>query len=261
MQFQNLVIATCSLLVTTQLMAESPVNFATKPVSREGEKAKYERHLQFNEIARKGGVELVFLGDSITQGWEGGGKKVWQEFYGQRKAANFGIGGDRTEHVLWRIDHGNFDGLSPKLIVLMIGTNNTGHVGRNFPEIGGSVYRCTPEQTAEGIQLIVTELQHKMPDTNILLLAAFPRGASPDEPMRKANERINESISKLGTKPHVTFLNLTDHFTHDDGSITKDMMRDYLHLTPMGYQVWAEAIEPTIASLLGESSDQAADSE
>ena len=106
---------------------------------------------------------ILFLGDSITQGWAGAGKDVWAQKWAPLKAANFGIGGDRTEHVLWRLGHGNFDGLSPKLIVLMIGTNNTGHVGRQQKELNGATYHCSAEQTAEGVKQILEPLKKKCP--------------------------------------------------------------------------------------------------
>ncbi len=124
-------------------------NYAIQPVLHPGTE---KRHESFNEISKKGEAQLVFLGDSITHGWEGKGKAVWENHWAPLKAANFGIGGDRTEHVLWRLEHGNFDGLKPKAIVLMIGTNNTGHQGRPQKELDGAVYQCTAEQTAEGIR-------------------------------------------------------------------------------------------------------------
>ena len=117
-----------------------------------------------NARVKQGNVDLIFIGDSITHGWEEAGKDVWQKFYGKRNAVNLGIGGDQTQHVLWRLDHGNIDGISPKLAVIMIGTNNAGS-GQQ------------PEQIAEGIKAIVEQLRAKLPETKILLLAIFPRGA------------------------------------------------------------------------------------
>ena len=103
---------------------EGKPNDAVVPVPRDGNWMK--RHDSFNERVKKGNVDLIFIGDSITQGWEGAGKKVWEEFYGKRNAVNLGIGGDRTQHVLWRLENGNIEGIQPKLAVLMIGTNNSG---------------------------------------------------------------------------------------------------------------------------------------
>lgn len=234
----------------TNLPAETPVNYAIQPVPRDGGWIK--RHESFNEISKQGEAQLVFLGDSITQGWEGKGKAVWDKFYGARKAANFGIGGDRTEHVLWRLANGNFDGLNPKLIVLMIGTNNTGHSGRPIPEIGNAIYQSSGEQTAEGVKQIVATLRKKMPETKILLLGIFPRGPDAADPMRRTNEAINSQISKLGDGQKVHYLDIGKTFLQTDGTLSKEIMPDLLHLNETGYGMWAEAIEPKVKELLGE---------
>jgi len=107
-------------------------------------------------------VELAFIGDSITQGWEGNGKQVWEKFYANRKPINFGFGGDRTEHVIWRLTHGHLNKIRPKVAVLMIGTNNTGHLMQE------------PAEVAAGIKKIVGILQQRSPDTKLLLLGVFP---------------------------------------------------------------------------------------
>ena len=124
-------------------------NDAVVPAPREGNWMK--RHDSFNERVKQGNVDLVFIGDSITQGWENAGKNVWAEFYGKRNAVNLGIGGDRTQHVLWRLDHGNIDNIKPKLAVLMIGTNNSS--------------TNTSEQIAAGVKAIVEKLRTKLPET------------------------------------------------------------------------------------------------
>ncbi len=131
--------------------AETVKSVATTPVERPEERNQ-QRHAKFNEVSKEGTAEVVFLGDSITQGWEGKGKAMWEQHFAPMKAANFGIGGDRTEHVLWRLANGNFDGLKPKLVVLMIGTNNTGHQGRDG-------YVCTAQQTADGVKEILAVLE------------------------------------------------------------------------------------------------------
>lgn len=198
------------------------------------------RHHQFNEVSKKGEAELVFLGDSITQGWEGSGKETWNKYYAQRKAANFGISGDRTEHVLWRLDHGNFDGLKPKLIVIMIGTNNTGH-------------RMDPaDQTAAGIKAILDRLDKKCPQSKVLLLGVFPCGEKPDEKRRVRNGEINALIAKLADGKKVVFKDITQEFLTKDGALPKDIMPDALHPNAKGYAIWAEAIEEDVAKLLGE---------
>ena len=150
--------------VAHPLINVGPAYTATIPAFHEGTEARHER---FNAISKEGSAKLVFLGDSITEGWEGAGAAAWEKYYGPatgRHAANFGIGGDRTEHVLWRLEHGNFDGLNPKLIVVMIGTNNAGHRKDPAPE------------TAQGVSRIVFTLLAKCPESKILLLGIFPRG-------------------------------------------------------------------------------------
>lgn len=229
---------------------EIPSSFATQPVPRD--ELWLKRHESFNEISKKGEAQLVFLGDSITQGWEGKGKAVWEKMYGTRKAANFGISADRTEHVLWRLDHGNFDGLKPKLIVIMIGTNNTGHKGRTFPEINNAVYSSTAQQTADGIELILRKLHQKTPDSKILLLGIFPRGEKPEDKFRQQNEAINALISRLANGTTVQYLDVGKAFLQPDGTLTREIMPDLLHPGEKGYQIWADAIEPKIKEMLGE---------
>ena len=173
------VILLASLCLAAASLAETAKNLAIDPKPRDGNWVK--RHESFNEVSKKGEVQLVFLGDSITQGWEGNGKEAWAKTWAPLKAANFGIGGDRTEHVIWRLQNGNFDGIKPKLIVLMIGTNNTGHQGRPAAEHGGVVYTSSAEQTAEGVKMILDILGKKLPETKVLLLGIFPRGATKDD--------------------------------------------------------------------------------
>ncbi len=203
------------------------------PVPREGR--WMELHKKFLERTKQGSVDLLFLGDSITQGWHD--NKIWQRHYGPRNAANYGIGGDQTQHVLWRIQNGEIDGISPKLIVLMIGTNNAG--------------KNTAEEIAAGIKAIVKHLRDKLPESKILLLGVFPRGEKPN-PTREKLDQVNESISKLDDGSHIRYLNIGKSFLQTDGSISKDVMPDFLHLTAKGYQIWADAIEPSVWELLDE---------
>lgn len=192
--------------------------------------------------------DLVFVGDSITQGWEGAGKQLWKERYAPRNAFNLGFSGDRTEHVLWRMGLGDergpenneFAGLTPKLFVVMIGTNNTGH--REDP----------PAATAAGITAIIDELQKQSPDSKILLLGVFPRGMQPDDTKRKINVGINEQIAPLGQRDGVEFLDISEVFLNDEGILTKQIMPDALHPRAKGYKLWADAIEEPVARLLGE---------
>ncbi len=233
-------------LVTPLFAADVP-NYAIQPVLHPGTE---KRHESFNVISKKGEAELVFLGDSITHSWEGKGKAVWEKTWAPLKAANFGISGDRTEHVLWRLDHGNFDGLKPKAIVLMIGTNNTGHQGRPQKEIANAVYKCTAEQTAEGIKAILAKLQQKCPDAKILVLGIFPRGADKNDKFRQQNEATNAIVKGYADGKKVFFLDVSDKFLEADGTLPKSIMPDLLHPNEKGYQIWSDAMEAKVKELL-----------
>ncbi len=199
---------------------------------------RHEQKLQ--ELKGMKTVDLLMIGDSITHGWEGGGKAAWDKYYANRKALNLGFSGDRTEQVLWRLDHGAIDGISPKAAVVMIGTNNTGHRKDN------------PEETAAGIKAILDKLAEKSPKTKVLLLAIFPRGESAKDELRLINDGVNERISKFADNQRVFYLDLSDKFLEDDGALPKSIMPDVLHPNAKGYEIWAEAMEPTLAGLLGE---------
>ncbi|TWT32694.1 platelet-activating factor acetylhydrolase IB subunit [Blastopirellula retiformator] len=201
-------------------------------------KDRHEQKLAAAKAADK--IDLLMVGDSITHGWEGRGKEVFKEFYGDRNAHNIGFSGDHTEHVLWRFEHGELDNMSPKLAILMIGTNNTGH--RKDPS----------ENTAAGIKKIVGQLREKLPETKVLILAIFPRSANKSDEMRKINDGTNEIIKDLADDKMVFFLNINDKFLTEDGTLTKEVMPDLLHPHEKGYRIWAEAVEPTVAKLMGE---------
>jgi lysophospholipase L1-like esterase len=196
-----------------------------------------KRHESFVDIAKKGGVDVLFLGDSITDGWRGGGKEVWAKNFEPLKAANFGIGGDRTQHVLWRITQGELEGIKPKVAVLMIGTNNTG--GDPAADI------------AEGITTIVKTIREKSPDTRVLLLAVFPRGQKIPNPGNTKIEEINKTVAKLDDGKTVRYLDISKKFMDSDGQLPKEIMPDYLHLSPKGYEIWAGAMMPLLKEMLG----------
>ncbi|HEY3899453.1 MAG TPA: platelet-activating factor acetylhydrolase IB subunit [Chthoniobacter sp.] len=198
-------------------------------------------HEKYVAIAKEGKAQLLFLGDSITAGWAGRGKTVWEKSFSQWQPANFGIGGDRTQHVLWRIENGELDGLKPKAAVVMIGTNNVGS--------------DSPEAIAKGVTKIVETIRAKTPATKILLLAVFPRGekaSAPGKPngAREKLAKVNEIISKLADNQHVFYLDIGAKFLQPDGSITKEIMPDFLHPSEAGYQIWADAITPKLTELM-----------
>lgn len=234
---------------TTLTLADTAKPLALSPAPHPGKEAL---HASFNEISKQGEAPLVFLGDSITQGWSGKGKAAWEQYWAPMGAANFGIGGDRTEHILWRLANGNYDGLKPKLTVLMIGTNNTGHQGRPQAEHGGAVYSSTAEETAAGVAEIVKALKEKQPRMKILLLAIFPRGATPEDAMRKQNEETNRLIAKLDDGKTVFFLDINEEFLEADGALSKEIMPDLLHPNEKGYEIWSKAIEARVKALMAE---------
>jgi lysophospholipase L1-like esterase len=225
-------------LTTAAEEGDTPRHVATTPADRLHERGWRERHERFNKVSQEGKAELVFLGDSITQGWEGAGNQAWDEHFAGRNAANFGTSGDRTEHVLWRLENGNFDGLAPKLVVMLIGTNNIGH------------HSSTPEQTADGVRAIVEKLHAKLHETRVLLLGVFPRGEKPDDDLRQKAAEINRRIAPLDELEYVKFVDVGDAFLEDDGTLSKEVMPDFLHLSEEGYRRWAKAIEPHVEELL-----------
>ncbi len=167
-------------------------------------------------------------------------KKVWDKYYGDRKAMNAGINGDRTQHVLWRLNNGNIDGIHPKLAVVMIGTNNAKDNANTSEEIAG------------GIGAIVGQLRAKLPETKILLLGIFPRGSKPYDPLRIVNAKASGLASKLSDDRMVFYMDIGSKFLQDDGTLPKELFPDLLHPNAKGYEIWAEAIEPKVAELLGE---------
>ena len=197
------------------------------------------RHQKVLDEIADGNADLIYVGDSITHGFEGGGKEMWAKYYAPRKAVNMGFSGDRTQHVLWRFDHGEIDGIRPKLAILMIGTNNSN--GQDN----------TAEEIADGIKAICAEMRTKLPKTKILMLAIFPRGEGPS-PQREKNAQASELSSKIADNKHIFYLDINDKFLTADGTLPKDVMPDLLHPNEKGYQIWAEAIEPTVKKLMGE---------
>ncbi|HEY4414408.1 MAG TPA: platelet-activating factor acetylhydrolase IB subunit [Verrucomicrobiae bacterium] len=234
---------TIFLLLFTLTLAVSGFaeNTATNPVPRD---AKWvARHEGFVQEAKQGGIDLVFLGDSITDHWRGIGSNVWDKYYAPLHAVNFGISADRTQHVLWRIEHGELDGIHPKALVLMIGTNNTGK------EKDKKTDRNTLPEVVAGVTAVVNAVHAKLPDTKILLLAIFPR-AQKGSPFRDEIKEINTQLAKLDDGKSVTYLDIGQKFLAPDGTLSRDIMSDLLHPTEKGYVIWAEAMQPTLATLM-----------
>jgi lysophospholipase L1-like esterase len=233
------VVATFAFLTATESYAQNTNavvrNTAIIPVPREP--PWLAQHERFVAQAKKGGVDLLFLGDSITDFWRSRGSKVWTKYYAPRHAANFGITGDRTQHVLWRIGHGELDGIKPKVTVLMIGTNNS--QDNSSPEI------------ADAIKVIIENIHTKCPGTKILLLGIFPRQWATDKPATMETiKKVNDIIASFDDGKTVKYLDIGPKFLGPDGKVPADIMPDFLHLNAKGYQIWAEAMEPTLAQMM-----------
>lgn len=231
-----------TLLVTTAFGASQNAAIVPEPRSA----AWVTRHEGFVEIARKGNVDLLFLGDSITDAWRtaGKGKEIWDREFAPLRAANFGISGDRTQHVLWRIQNGELDGISPKVIVMMIGTNNTGF------EPDKTTLRSKPAEIVEGVSTILKMIKTKLPKTKVLLLAVFPRGEKPDHPQRLQVNQVNAGLAKLANGKNVQYLDIGAKFLAADGTLPKDIMPDSLHPNAAGYEIWAKEIKKPVTALL-----------
>lgn len=175
--------------------------------------------------------DLIFDGDSITDFWQGTGRAVWAAHYGALKAYDFGISADKVENLLWRLQQGQVDGLDPKLVVLMIGTNNSG--------------RDSVDQIAEGVSNVTAEYVKRCPHAQILLLGIFPRSPLATDPIRAKTTAINQKISALQSD-RVTYLDIGPKFLEADGTLTKEVMPDALHPSAKGYEIWADAIQSVV---------------
>lgn len=194
-----------------------------------------QTHKEMLKKRDKGGIEVLFLGDSITAGWGNPGKEVWARDYEPLKASNFGIGGDTTRQILWRIEQGELDGLKPKVVALMIGVNNI------FQNNG------TDDEIAKGVSEVITKILEKTPDSKILLQSILPLKA---EVFDKRVQSVNPLVQELAG-PKVTWFDLTSSFRGADGKIIEELyVPDGTHLAPAGYEAWAKALTPKLAELL-----------
>lgn len=236
------------------LKPEIEILETTQPVPSEEDRAAaagwrnggtwLDQHQDINKIAEKGGVDIVFLGDSITQSWGGAGRhvgsvgqSVWNRFYADKKVANFGISGDRTQNVLWRIQNGNFARIDPKVIIICIGTNNLAD--------------NSEDEIVAGVEQVVLQLEEKRGKSKILLMGILPRGKSPDSQFRSKIASINQRLKTIADSRKTFFVDLTDRFVDDKGVANADLFSgDFVHLKEAGYQEWALAIEPTLQTLI-----------
>ena len=210
-----------------------PLGPATEPRPRDD-----ARHQSFLEVARAGNIDLLFVGDSITDFWrqENRGLPVFNEYFSSLRPANFGIAGDTTQGVLWRMQNGELDGFQAKLIILMLGTNN--------------INRNANDDIAEGDRAIIGEFLKRQPQAKVLLLGIFPRGAMPDNPFRASIKAINEKLATLADNKRVFYMDIGDKFLTPDGTLTPEIMPDALHPSTQGYRIWADAIAGRVKELM-----------
>lgn len=230
-------------LVLSATAQTAPVPDASVAAPKRGNARFYELHAQHLKRAKEP-MQLLFIGDSITEGWTKA-PEIWQAAYGPYQAANFGIGGDQTQHVLWRIEDGVLDGVKPKVVVLMIGTNNTG--------------RHTGEQIAAADKKIVELIRAKIPEAKVLVLAIFPRGPRKDREGRIVDDGVarmqeiakaNTLLAQLADGQHVHFLDINAAFLNAEGKIPDDIMPDQLHPNVEGYRRWVAAMQPALEALM-----------
>jgi beta-glucosidase len=223
--------------------APRPLEDASAPIVKQGNARFLQLHESFLARAKAGPIGLLFLGDSITEGWNKA-PEVWEKYYAPYQPANFGIGGDRTQHVIWRIENGELDGIAPRVVVLMLGTNNSASY--------------TAGQIAAANKKIVQLIRAKLPETKVLLLAIFPRGPRKnsdgiwDDGVKRMEviRAVNAELAKLDDGRHVRFLDINARFLGADGQIPDALMPDQLHPNAAGYAIWAEAMHPLLSEML-----------
>lgn len=191
-------------------------------------------------IIQQGGIDVVFLGDSITHFWDVAGKDVQQKYFGDMRLVNLGLGWNCTQHVLWELENIEADKISPKAVMMMIGTNNIGNKG------------SSPEEVIAGNAAILEKVRTLWPDAKILLLGVFPRGERPDNRFRAIISETNAGLAQLADREHVFFLDIGKKFLDDDGFMHADIAPDRLHLTPDGYEIWGKSVEPILRSWIVE---------
>ncbi|HEY4329838.1 MAG TPA: GDSL-type esterase/lipase family protein [Phycisphaerae bacterium] len=210
-----------------------------------------KRHHSFAARARQGNVDLLLIGDSLTDLWLSNYQSHYQQIFGRWKNANFAISGDRTEHLLWRLRNGTLEGITPKVVQLLIGTNN-------LPSIQGVYSAKEPEEVAAGISAILQTLRWAFPAARILLLAIPPRedrlNAMPPALPEDLNPKIrvlNGLVEKMADGAHIRFASFHDDYLDRAGKIMPGMLHDRLHPDMKGYEVWAAAVRPILTEWLG----------
>jgi beta-glucosidase len=211
---------------------------ASTPAPKKDNGNFLKRHESFVARAKQGNVDVLFLGDSITAGWANAGKDAWAAHFEKLRPANFGIGGDRTQHVLWRITNGELEGIQPRVVVLMLGTNN--------------IKADSASAIARADAKIIQTIRQKLPNTKVLLLGIFPRAHRTDAPEAHIPAKVkavNAELARLADGQAVRYLDLAETLA-PSGALNPDFYTDGVHLTPKGYEAWAKAIEAPLADML-----------
>lgn len=216
---------------------------ASHAAPKDDEPEFFTMHQSFLARGKAGPIGVLFLGDSITEYWSEA-PHIWEHFYGKYQPANFGISGDQTQHVLWRIEHGELDGLAPRVVVFMLGTNNTGE--------------NTAAEIAAADRKIIALVRERVPRAKILVLGIFPRGPrhypdGTDDPWQERMamiRAINRDLAQLDDGKTIRFLDIGDRFLGNDGTIPASIMPDQLHPSAAGYELWAEAMAPLLEEMM-----------
>ena len=236
-----MLLSACSL---GAFLAQADIRALTpRPAGGPGSRWMERHERKLAEIREKGGAKVVFIGDSITQNWELKYKRDWEKQFGSAPydAIALGFSGDRTEHVLWRIANGELDGYEAKAVVLMIGTNNTGH----FP-----FEKEPPIDTIVGVKAVIDAIRAKQPNARVILCGILPRGRAPDDPLRKRNATVNKEIGKFADDIHVFWCDFGDRLLTADGRLLREVSPDALHPAEIGYRIWTEAVRPFVNDAL-----------
>lgn len=191
----------------------------------------YRFHSEDIEIAEKAEARILFIGDSITEGWAYNGGEFWKEHFEPLGAVNFGIGGDMTQNLVWRLRHGAVGSMQPESVIVLIGTNNFGFYDNE-----------APVHVASGVAAVLEELRANFETAEVLLMAVFPRGEHAEDPQRARIAELNRIISGFDAWDRVTYLNINDQFLEENGQLPAEIMPDFLHLSAQGYEIWGKAI-------------------
>lgn len=210
-----------------------PESVIPSPRTTEYEWMSVERwqamHAEDVKVASEGDVDLLFIGNSITEGWP---EPLWSEYFGVYNPANFGIGGDKTENLLWRLNNGAVGNLDPQVVSLLIGVNNFG------------LSEHEPDDVYQGVEAVVDTLLGAFPNARILVHGVFPYKESAQDPARDQVRQLNDQIAHLADRERVYYLDIGPQLVEDNGDISTDIMPDHLHLSEEGYRIWAENLQP-----------------